>query len=289
MKQIDLNEFHSQSLFTCKDHLVTKEEFTLHQHSDLDILITNPRPNEMDLPSYYESENYISHTNSTKGLFDKLYQLVKSISLRSKTKLLSYYMNSSDSHLDIGAGTGSLIEAMKMKGYSSIGIEPSDQARSVANQNNLELHSSIASIDPKSSFKTISLFHVLEHLPNLNEDLQKITSLLHQDGRLVIAVPNFNSYDANHYKDHWAGFDVPRHLWHFSKTGISQLAELHNLQLEKVKPMWFDSFYVSLLSEQHKSGKRNWVKAIYIGLRSNLSAIRTKEYSSIIYILRKAK
>lgn len=289
MKQIDLNTFKSEPLFTCQDYLVSNEKFTLHQHSNLDILITNPRPNESDLPSYYQSSAYISHTNSSKGLFDRLYQIVKSISLNSKSKLLSSYMNSSDSHLDLGAGTGSLVQVMKNKGYNSIGIEPSGQARNVAQENNIELHSSLDSLPYDSLFKTISLFHVLEHLPNLNEDLKKLSSLLHQDGRLIIAVPNFNSYDALHYKNHWAAFDVPRHLWHFSRSGISELAKSHNLQLVKTKPMWFDSFYVSLLSEHHKSGKRNWFKAFYIGLRSNLSAIRSNEYSSIIYVLQKVK
>jgi len=289
MTQFDPSRVNSESIFTCQDHLVTNEKFTLHQHLDFDLLVSQPQPSESALPNYYKSEEYISHTNSSKSLFDKLYQLVKSVSLRSKTKLLSSYMDRSDSYLDVGAGTGSLIQTMKSKGYSSIGIEPSEEARSVANQNGLPLYSSFNSIPEGSQFKIISLFHVLEHLPNLNQDLEKISALLHQDGRLIIAVPNYKSYDATHYKNHWAAFDVPRHLWHFSKTGISQLAKSHNLELVKTKPMWFDSFYVSLLSEQHKTGKRNWLKAIYVGFRSNLSAIRTKECSSIIYILKKSK
>lgn len=287
MNVFDPTHTYDEQLFTCTDHLVSKQQFSLHQHRDYDLLVTQPQPSTTELPNYYQSDDYISHTNSAATTFDKLYQLVKSISLRSKTNLIGKFMTTSDAHLDLGAGTGSLVNSMNQKGYHSTGIEPSDAARAIAHKQNIKLLNSLDQLNPNSTFHTITLFHVLEHLPNLTQDLSKLSSLLHQNGRLIIAVPNFKSFDAEHYNNHWAAFDVPRHLWHFSRKGISQIASQHNLVIEKTKPMWFDSFYVALLSEQHKTGNKNWIKAFYIGLRSNISAIRSKEYSSIIYVLKK--
>src|SRR5690606_2817313 len=93
------------------------------------------------------------------------------------------------------------------------------------------------------------------------------------------------SYDAKYYGEFWAGYDVPRHLWHFSKVGIGKLFGHENMRVADVLPMKFDAFYVSLLSEKYKTGKMNYPKAVWIGLKSNLSAIKKGEYSSHIYII----
>ena len=138
-------------------------------------------------------------------------------------------------------------------------------------------------------FQAITLWHVLEHLPNLQGQISSLVQLLDDDGLLVIAVPNFKSWDARHYKSYWAAYDVPRHLWHFSKTAISKLFAPHGMEVVKIKPMWFDAFYVSLLSEKYKGNKFYWPFAFFVGLWSNVKAVFTKEHSSLIYILKKAE
>ncbi|MCY1240886.1 Methyltransferase domain protein [compost metagenome] len=133
------------------------------------------------------------------------------------------------------------------------------------------------------------MWHVLEHVPNLEDQIKELKRLLKPNGSIIIAVPNFKSYDANHYKEFWAAYDVPRHLWHFSKTAIHKLFQKENIELVKILPMKFDSFYVSLLSEKYKTGKMNFVKAFFVGLKSNWKAKRNFEYSSHIYVLKSAK
>lgn len=166
------------------------------------------------------------------------------------------------------------------------GIEPSVDARLRSREKKMELLSNLDQIKNKK-FQVITLWHVLEHLPDLNDDIQKIKSLLNEEGTLVIAVPNFKSFDANYYKEFWAAYDVPRHLWHFSTKSIEGIFAKHGMRLIKKSPMWFDAFYVSLLSEKYKSGNSNFLRALFVGFKSNVLGLITKEYSSVIYILKK--
>ncbi|MDT0538696.1 MULTISPECIES: class I SAM-dependent methyltransferase [Croceitalea] len=267
-----------------KDFSVTKEAFELFHDEDLDMLITKPKPNNLE--KYYESEVYISHTDSKKSLVDKVYQLVKRYSLKKKVKLINSFQVSDKRLLDIGAGTADFLLAAQKAGWKTWGIEPNALAQQNAVEKGVSLLASLNDVAGQK-FNVITLWHVLEHLPNLETDIEQICNLLEDDGTLIIAVPNFNSLDANYYKEHWAAFDVPRHLWHFSKTAIEKIFSKNQMRLIKTKPMLFDSFYVSLLSEKYKNGKQNYMKALYIGLKSNLKGKRTKEYSSHIYILKK--
>ena len=274
-----------KSYLKTKDFSVSQEEFELLHNKDFDMLVTQPAPKDLD--GYYKSESYISHTDSKKTLIDKVYQLVKRFSLWRKINLISTYVKSPRTLLDIGAGTGDFLVTAANRKWIVEGVEPNHDARKRAQEKGVELKNDIASLSDKK-FKVITLWHVLEHLPDLENQIKKITSLVDEDGVLVIAVPNFKSYDAEYYHDFWAAYDVPRHLWHFSRTAIEKLFLKHGMQIIKTKPMIFDAFYVALLSEKYKFGKSNFFKAFWIGIRSNISAWRSKEYSSIIYILKKA-
>lgn len=267
-----------------KDFSVSQEEFELLHDQDLDMLVTQPQPENLDL--YYQSENYISHTDSSKSVVDKLYQSVKRFSIWKKTLLVNRYARANKTLLDIGAGTGDFLLAAKNKDWHADGIEPNYEARMKAIEKGVGLVDGMEAL-PKKKYEVITLWHVLEHLPDLENQILKLTLHLEEDGTLIIAVPNFKSYDAKHYKEFWAAFDVPRHLWHFSRTAIEKLFSKYGLQLVKTKPMVFDSFYVALLSEKYKTDSSNFFKAFIVGLRSNLKAIRTKEYSSLIYVLQK--
>ncbi|RTY97382.1 class I SAM-dependent methyltransferase, partial [Flavobacterium bomense] len=187
--------------------------------------------------------------------------------------------------LDIGAGTGDFLSVAKNAGWETIGVEPSDRAKAIAKSKGVSFVEETSELD-SHSFDVISMWHVLEHVPDLDKQIKELKRLLKPTGTLIIAVPNFKSFDAKHYGKFWAAFDVPIHFWHFSKTAIKILFEKEEMILEKVLPMKFDSFYVSLLSEKYKSGKMNFMKAFFTGLQSNWKAKKDFEYSSHIYILK---
>jgi 2-polyprenyl-3-methyl-5-hydroxy-6-metoxy-1,4-benzoquinol methylase len=273
---------------TLKDHSVSGEEFQLKHNRDLDMLETFPEPQSEKLSDYYKSEDYISHTDTQRNLLENVYHLVRRVSLKRKLKLINSFNSESKQLLDIGCGTGDFLETAVKANWQITGIEPNEQARVIANSktNNTVFEIEHLSKLKPNSFDVITLWHVLEHLPNLEMHTALFKHLLKPNGTLIIAVPNFKSYDAEHYKNFWAAYDVPRHLWHFSKTSIAQLFKKENLKLTKTLPMFFDAYYVSLLSEKYKSGFMNPLKAFWVGFRSNMKARRSKEYSSHIYILK---
>ncbi|WP_298532261.1 class I SAM-dependent methyltransferase [uncultured Algibacter sp.] len=279
----------NKSIFlSVKDHSVSGEEFKLIQNSEYGFLETTPQPSLEKLPTYYESEDYISHTDSKRNLFEKVYHLVRTFSLKKKLSLINSFLSEEKHLLDIGCGTGDFLQIAQSNGWTISGIEPNSEARVIANSktNATVFDTSQLSSFKKKSFDVITLWHVLEHLPDLESQIVSFKKLLKPKGRLVIAVPNYNSYDAKHYKEFWAAYDVPRHLWHFNQESISKLMVTQDFEVEKVKPMWFDAFYVSLLSEKYKSGKMKPIKGFFIGLLSNLKACSSKEASSLIYIIK---
>lgn len=270
-----------------KDHSVSQETFELLYNEELDMLITHPQPSLEKLPSYYESADYISHTDGKKSLFEKMYQFVKGIALKNKLKLINS-LSEKGTILDIGAGVGDFLLTAKNDGWRIVGIEPSEKAKSIAINKGVSFVNEMSEIEDHS-LDIITMWHVLEHVPNLEHQLAELKRMIKPNGTIIIAVPNFNSFDANYYGKYWAAFDVPIHLWHFSKTAIQKLFAQHNLELTKVLPMKFDSFYVSLLSEKYKTGKMNFINAFFIGLKSNRYGSKNNEYSSHIYILKNAK
>ena len=271
---------------TVKDYSVSKETFDLYHDETLDMLITHPQPSLENLGKYYESEDYISHTDNKRSLFEKLYHFIKSIALKNKLNLINSLQFQKGKILDIGAGTGEFLSVAKNDGWQTIGVEPSDKAKAIAKSKGVSFVEQTSELE-NQSFDVISMWHVLEHVPDLDKQIKELKRLLKPTGTLIIAVPNFKSFDAKHYGKYWAAYDVPIHFWHFSKTAIKMLFEKEEMKLEKVLPMQFDSFYVSLLSEKYKSGKMNFIKAFFIGLQSNWKAKENFEYSSHIYILKK--
>ncbi len=276
---------NKKHFLTVKDYSVSQETFDLYYDETLDMLITHPQPSLGNLGKYYESEDYISHTDNKRSVFEKLYHFIKGIALKNKLNLINFLQPQKGRILDIGAGTGEFLSVAKNDGWQTIGVEPSDRAKSIAKNKGISFVEATSELEDHS-FDLISMWHVLEHVPDLDKQIKELKRLLKPSGTLIIAVPNFKSYDANHYGKFWAAFDVPIHFWHFSKTAIKLLFQKEEMQLEKVLPMKFDSFYVSLLSEKYKSGKMNFVKAFFVGLQSNLKAKRNFEYSSHIYILK---
>lgn len=269
-----------------KDHFLSGETFNLNQCKNCGFVFTNPRPEANDLGRYYQSEEYFSHSKTKKGLITFLYNTVKNYSLGRKYKLISSHKNTG-TILDIGCATGEFLNYFKSKGWETIGIEPAENPRTFAIQNyslDVRDEDSIANLD-KESFDVITMWHVLEHIPGLNERIDQIRQLLKPDGLLVIALPNYLSWDAKFYGNFWAGFDVPRHLYHFSQESLKRLLDKFQFSVFDIVPLKFDAYYVSLLSEKYQRGKQDFVKAFLNGQKSNRQAAKgDNNYSSLIYL-----
>jgi 2-polyprenyl-3-methyl-5-hydroxy-6-metoxy-1,4-benzoquinol methylase len=282
-------EKEKTSYLSCKDYTVSRETFTIAECRNCKFRYTNPRPSESEIFKYYKSEEYISHTNSNKGIIDKIYQQVRQYAIYQKILLIKKYIPPK-TILDYGCGTGEFLATCKKCKIEPWGYEPSAEASELCkkNYNITPLTKDELYNLSNEKFSVITLWHVLEHIHTLNETIDKLFTLLQDGGYLFIAVPNHLSYDAKYYNEYWAAYDLPRHLYHFTPESIKILLEKHRLEYISCHPMKFDSYYVSILSEKYKRGKNNLLKSFIIGLKSNLFASNNK-WSSQIYVFRKEK
>lgn len=269
----------------CKDYSVSGEEFELHYDHNYDMLITKPIPSNLE--EYYESDAYISHTDGKNTLLEYIYHWVKNYTIKKKIGYLNTYQPTQGKLLDIGAGTGDFLAGAKRNGWNVSGIEPNEGARKLSSDKGIYLNSSLNEIS-EIKFDVISMWHVLEHVINLKEQVEQLKKNLASKGTVFIAVPNFKSYDASFYKEFWAAYDVPRHVWHFSQNAIHKIFEEHQMEVCEIIPMKFDAYYVSLLSEKYRASTLGTLKAIYRGFISNWKARTTNEYSSLIYVVKNA-
>jgi 2-polyprenyl-3-methyl-5-hydroxy-6-metoxy-1,4-benzoquinol methylase len=273
----------------CKDYTVSQETFSVVVCDSCGFKFTNPRPDDSVLGSYYKSEDYISHSDTKKGLVSRLYHLVRNYTLNKKMGLINKYV-SRGTILDYGCGTGMFLKTCVNNGWKCYGIEPDADALKLATHNGASVFANktgLNTFDANFLFDAITLWHVLEHLTDLEETLNFFKAKLNSNGILVIAVPNHNSFDAKFYNEFWAAYDVPRHLYHFDKDTVEMLLSNYGFKLVETKPMNFDSFYVSMLSEKYKTGSINYFTAFMNGLKSNIKAKSAVDYSSVIYVFKK--
>lgn len=280
-----------QPVLKAKDYTVSAEIFSVCECAACTARFTQDAPTAETIAPYYKSENYISHTNTSKGLINGLYQWVRKRTLKQKRRLVQQETGLvTGTMLDLGSGTGAFAGEMKAGGWQVSGLEPDADARKVAIDSfgvTLQDTSDFYTLSD-NQFDAITMWHVLEHVHDLQGYMAKLKTLLKENGRLIIAVPNYTSGDAASYGEYWAAYDVPRHLYHFSPVAMKGLVEKHGLQLLRYKPMWYDSFYVSLLSSKYKNGATRLVGAFINGLRSNINAMGdVKRCSSVIYIIGK--
>ena len=276
---------------TVKDHFLTGEKFTIVNCSNCGFRFLNPRPDKTDISRYYNSEDYISHDAEKKSLFSMLYRIIRKSAIKNKYRILG--KNPKEQNiLDIGCGTGEFLSFCQKKGMTATGVEPNEKARNFAIAiNNVPVFDE-SHLDgmTEGSYDFITLWHVLEHVHDLNERMIKIRQLLKPGGTAIIAIPNSASWDANHYKEFWAAYDLPRHLYHFNQKSFGLLAAKHNFILKKTLPLKWDAFYISLLSEKYMKGSQGFVQATINGLWSNIFASgHEKNYSSLIFILESPK
>ena len=276
-----------------KDFAVSQESFIICNCTKCGLKFTNPRPAAEAIAPYYDFPEYFSHDDKAKNLTQFLYQKVRKYAVAKKVKHLNNLRPSKGKYLDYGCGTGELLTKAKEEGWKVKGIEPNGKARKLANSKlKGKVYESIDELPKEASFDIITLYHVLEHVHLLRKTVKKLIKHLKSNGYIIIAVPNPDSNDAIKYKDHWAGWDVPRHLYHFNHKSIESFSDLFELQLISQMPMPFDSYYVSLLSEGYRNPKQSIIskywKAIISGKKSNRSASKTVgNYSSNLFVFKK--
>lgn len=280
-----------QKKLVCRDYLVTSENFSIYFCSECNFAFTQDFPSEHEIGKYYDAPEYVSHSDTNKGLVNTLYHIARKISLRSKTRLILKHSTAKTGKLlDIGCGTGYFLNAISKKKWVVTGIEKSESTRKYANQKfGLNIQDSEFLFEmPSKTKNVITMWHVLEHIEKLNPTMEHLHRILKDDGTLFIALPNKESFDADYYQEYWAAYDVPRHLWHFSPDNFCIFANKHGFEVQAIKAMNFDPFYISMLSEKNK--KTSFASIIGLikgGLFFSKSIFNVKKCSSTIYILKK--
>ena len=273
-----------------KDEFLTHEEFQIHECQKCGLLFTEPRPSKDKIGEYYKSEEYYSHQENKHGFIPKVYESVKSINLKHKYKIATKGIKAGKI-LDIGCGVGDFLNTMEKHDWECTGVEPSEEAKTIARKRikaNLYAPEEINQM-PNASFDMITMWHVLEHVDDLKWQVEQSTRLIKPNGRIVIAVPNYKSYDAEYYKELWAAYDVPRHLNHFNKKSLSNIFKTNGLNLLKTDKLIWDAYYISFMSEQYRHHKLPLLKGAFRGLISNCKARRSGEWSSLVYVFEKQK
>ena len=277
-----------QHVFNCEDYTYSHQQFSILQCQSCQLLLTSPRPDQQSIGEFYKSEEYISHTGKSNSIFDWIYLKARNYTLSWKHDIITS-RKTRGTILDYGCGTGEFINYMANNNWEGSAVEPSKEARAkIKSQNkNLSVFEKLEEL-PENKFDIITLWHVLEHVPNPNTLIAQLKEKLKEDGLIFVAVPNHKSYDAQHYQSHWAAYDVPRHFWHFSQKNVTRLFDNNQLLLKEILPMKLDAYYVSLLSEKYKNNSKHSlatpIKALLTGLSSNAKARKSMNYSSLIYI-----
>lgn len=273
---------------TCEDQLVSHKWFTIQQCNTCHLLFTNPRPSAKNIGDYYKSDTYISHDDTRTGLVDSLYRTVRRYTLNQKQKLISSLNGGIGAMLDYGCGTGAFLEQCQKSGWQVTGFEPDDDARRLAEQRiGRSVLKDVNDIRNQPKVDVITLWHVLEHVPDLRETLSLLANSLAEGGHLVIAVPNPISQDSKQFGVNWAAYDVPRHLYHFTPKVLTELIKTFGLKPIKRLPMPFDAFYIAMMSTKYRDGKTRYIESIVSGLRSNMAAAKSGDYSSLTYVFKK--
>lgn len=277
-----------KKIFEVRDYTVSNKKFSIWQNNELDFRFTNPVPDENEIKNYYQSEDYISHSEIKKGLINRLYLLARKWTVSSKKRLTNQLNKKKGYLLDVGCGAGFFLNHMKENGWKCSGIEADKRSRNqTIERYGLQIIAPSAISELESGkYNVITLWHVLEHIHELHSSMKEYFRLLAPGGRLILALPNYRSYDAEFYNENWAAYDVPRHLYHFTPEAVKNLLEKHNFKPELKKLMPLDAFYVSMLSEKYRNG--SMLRAIFIGFLSFLKSVfNTDRSSSVIYIAKK--
>ena len=286
------NEF--EKVYDLDDYKITQETFSLQKCTHCTLIYTVDPPLGDNIGRYYESDDYLEHSNRKNDLFSRMYGWGRDLMFGYKYGILKK-LGSEKKILDIGAGSGYFLNFMRGKGYSVTGIEMSERARNHAKEvHNLDIHPDEMFHNKafKEKFDIISLWHVMEHLYDLNQVVKRFDELLNPNGHLVIALPNYNALEVEIYKKYWNGWDVPRHLWHFSPQSLKHLMNNHGFEIERMKMMPLDPLFNTLLTNKYRQGNAvmNVLRMCTVGVMSLISGLfNVEKASSIIYVIKRKK
>ena len=272
-----------------KDYFLTQESFEIMACDSCGLLYTTPKPSDEKLGDYYKSDEYYSHQENKKGFIPRVYEAVKSVNLKHKIDIATQGKEHGEL-LDIGCGVGDFLHQAEQKGWECTGTEPSEDAVAIARKRIKAQIVPPMDLEklPDESFDVITMWHVLEHVSDLQWQVNQLNRLLKKGGRLVIALPNFKSYDAQYYQDKWAAYDVPRHLNHFCQESITNLFNINGLIQKPTQKLMWDAFYISFMSEQYCQKRLPLLRGVFRGMISNLKARKSGEWSSLVYIFEKS-
>lgn len=281
-----------KTVFTVKDHSISQEDFEVVDCQSCGFRFTQNIPDQNSIGPYYQSEDYISHSDTKTGLINRLYHWGRSLMLQRKLNLIKKHAVL-NKVLDVGSGTGYFLNFLQENQFQAIGIEADAGARAYAEKQfgvQVKAPSALLHDELEGPFGAITMWHVLEHVHEPDAYLQKFYHLLAEQGALLIAVPNHISSDGQHYQTYWAGYDVPRHLWHFSPKSMQTLVERNGFEVVEKIRMPLDPFYVSMLSERYQNkGVAGLVSAAFQGLQTHLrSGQNVDQASSLIYVIKKS-
>lgn len=270
----------------CQDHLLSKETFGIRQCENCLFEWTDPQPEESNIGKYYKSVNYISHSDCRVNIIDWCYHIARKIAVLKKGGIIG---KGNGKLLEIGSGTGNMLQHCQRLGWDVIGIEPNKEARKIAKTKKLDVKESLEQANiMDNSVDTIMLWHVFEHISSPKQLLKTLDRLLIEGGKIVIAAPNSRANEISIYKEKWAAYDVPRHLFHYNKDSMKRMAKEQEFVINKIRPLWFDAYYISILSERINKNRFSFIRGMVIGSWSNLKAwLYNAEFSSLVYVLTK--
>jgi 2-polyprenyl-3-methyl-5-hydroxy-6-metoxy-1,4-benzoquinol methylase len=285
-------EFEFSHYLNVPDWLVSKENFELKKCGNCSFIFTANAPLLENAGPYYESEEYVEHTDTNKGLIYGVYHQARKLMLKFKLSNIRSYSKSTKL-LDIGSGSGYFINYMKQNGYNVSGVEISDKAVALCKDKfDISVNSPTEFLAEKlpKDFDIITMWHVFEHVYSFNEYFDILHKSLKENGHVFVALPNPNCFEAKHYKNYWNGFDTPRHLWHFTPKTFKQFAEGHGFEMISMKRLPLDPFFNAMVSSSYKSGLKFLPYTFTIGLISFINGLINRDKaSSLIYILKKSR
>jgi SAM-dependent methyltransferase len=248
-------------------------QFDLLQCHSCSIVFLFPFPSEALLTAMY-AHGYHSHVNAaptSNCLFRAIrYGCLLPYRLRYGSQTGTFAPFGQGRLLDVGCGTGDYLVTMASLGWKCSGIDVSETALSLAHGKvpGAKLHRGTVENAPfpRQGFEVVTLWHTLEHLPDPLKALDRIHDLLAPAGRLLVAVPNIDSFEAKVLGSHWLEMDIPGHLYYFSLKTLRTLLEKAGFKCAQSRPQIHPStvsdsldFYLDDLLGVRQSRQRRWL------------------------------